>query len=92
MNKRILLVVILQFFAYISNDDINLQISRARAHSDQTGDLIPLVVSLSSPDKNEKTEQLSKTLTVINDSLGRFLNQEEEKKESINEFSLSSNQ
>ena len=54
MNKRILLVVILQLFVYISNDDINLEINRARAHNDQTGDLTPLVVSLSSPDKNEK--------------------------------------
>ena len=33
---------------------INIEINRSRAHSDQTGDLTPLVVSLSCPDKNEK--------------------------------------
>ena len=54
MNKIILLLVILQLFAYISNDDINLEIGRARSHTDQTGELTPLVVSLSSPDKSEK--------------------------------------
>ena len=57
MNKRIVLLVILQFFVYISNDDINLDISRARAHTDQTGELTPLVVSLSNLDKNEKIKR-----------------------------------
>ena len=54
MNKRLVLIVILQIFAYISNDDINLDINRARSHHDQTGDLTTLIVSLSSPYKNEK--------------------------------------
>ena len=56
MNKTLLILVIsLQIFVLISNkDEISLNIYRARAHSDQTGNLTPLVVSLSCPDQQEK--------------------------------------
>ena len=54
MNKILLLFVIIQSFSFISNEDINLEIRRARSHYDQTGNLVPLVVSLSNPDKTEK--------------------------------------
>ena len=55
MNKRLLLSLIIQFFIFITSDDsLHLEINRARSHFDQTGNLTPLVVSFSSPDKNEK--------------------------------------
>ena len=56
MNKTLLILVIsLQIFVLISNkDEISLNIYRARAHLDQTGNFIPLVVSLSCPDQQEK--------------------------------------
>ena len=56
MKKSFLLLVLfLQTFFLISNKDpISLEILRARAHKDQTGNLTPLAVLLSSEDKNVK--------------------------------------
>jgi Mg-chelatase subunit ChlD len=46
----------MHIFTLVTNDDIFLDIFRAKSHSDQTGNLTPLVVSLSSIDKSEKVK------------------------------------
>ena len=51
----LILVLLLQILVLISNkSEITLTIERSRSHSDQTGNLTPLIVSLSSPDTQEK--------------------------------------
>ena len=59
MNKTLLLFAIsLHILVLISSKEekISLNIERARAHSDQTGNLTPLVVSLTSQDTKIKTK------------------------------------
>ena len=46
----------MHIFILVTNDDLSLDIFRARSHADQTGSLTPLVVSLSSIDKSEKVK------------------------------------
>ena len=50
MNSRYLFVVILMQMISFSLNDLSLEILRSKSHSDQTGNLTPLVVSLSSED------------------------------------------
>ena len=56
MNKSILILLILQLFSFSLNQDAkaDLHIARSQSYSEQTGSLTPLVVELSSEDKNEK--------------------------------------
>ena len=57
MNKRILCVILVQILVLISSktkDSMSLEINRSKSHVDQTGDLTPLVVTLSSEDKTQK--------------------------------------
>ena len=56
MSKTLFILLILQIFfaSYKSEDNVILQINRSKSHSDQSGALTPLVVTLSSEDKAEK--------------------------------------
>jgi Mg-chelatase subunit ChlD len=57
MNKRILCIILVQILVLISSkgkDSMSLEIHRSKSHFDQTGDLTPLVVTLSSEDKTQK--------------------------------------
>ena len=56
MSKIIFILLILQIFfsSYNSEDNVILQINRSKSHSDKSGALTPLVVTLSSEDKAEK--------------------------------------
>ena len=56
MKKILFYVIVMDIFTLITNNDLSLEIVRAKSHSDQTGNLTPLVVSLSSQDKNEKVK------------------------------------
>ena len=51
-------LIILFFLISFSNEiePINLQISRSKSHEDQTGNLTPLVISLSTEDQSEKVK------------------------------------
>ena len=53
----LILVLLLQILVLISNkSEITLTIERSRSHSDQTGNLTPLIASLSCPDTQKKTK------------------------------------
>ena len=56
MSKTLFILLILQIFfsSYNSEDNVILQINRSKSHSDKSGALTPLVVTLSSEDKAEK--------------------------------------
>ena len=56
MNKSILILLIFQLFSFSFNQDgkAYLQISKTKSENEITGSLTPLVVQLSSEDKNEK--------------------------------------
>ena len=56
MNMSILILLIFQLFSFSLNQDVKayLQIARSQSHNDQTDFLTPLVVKLSSEDKNDK--------------------------------------
>ena len=55
--KKISLILVLLLQLLISNkSEITLTIERSRSHSDQTGNLTPLIVSLSCPDTQIKTK------------------------------------
>ena len=57
MSKRFLCAILAQILVLISSmyeDSMSLDIYRARAHFDQTGNFTPLVVILSCEDKSEK--------------------------------------
>ena len=58
MKNKCLNIVILLLIISFSNevDSINLQISRSKSHADQTGNLTPLVISVSTEDKKEKVK------------------------------------
>jgi hypothetical protein len=67
MNKRILCIVLVQILALISSkgkDSMSLEIDRSKSHFDQTGDLTPLVVTLSSEDKSQKIKGVDLTCIV----------------------------
>ena len=51
-------LIILFFLISFSNEiePINLQISRSKSHEDQTGNLTPLVISVSTEDQSEKVK------------------------------------
>ena len=50
----IILVIILVLISSKDKDSMTLEIHRSKSHSDQTGDLTPLIVTLSSEDINKK--------------------------------------
>ena len=52
MNLKLL--VFIQIFLFISNEEVYLSISRSRTHEEQTGKLTPLLISLSTDDTKEK--------------------------------------
>ena len=49
-------IIILLFLVSFSNevDSVNLQITRSKSYADKTGNLTPLVISVSTEDKSEK--------------------------------------
>ena len=51
-------IIILLLFASFSNevDLVNLQIAKSKSYADKTGNLTPLVISVSTEDKNEKVK------------------------------------
>lgn len=57
MNKKILLIFTILLPISIS-DEVILKINKSKHHYDQTGDLTPLIVSISSEDKTEKIKNL----------------------------------
>ena len=52
MNLK--LIVLINIFIFISNEEVYLSISRSRTHEEQTGKLTPLLISLSADDTKEK--------------------------------------
>jgi len=57
--KNIYFIIILLFLLISFTNEIepyNLEISRSKSHEDQTGNLTPLVISLSTEDKSEKVK------------------------------------
>ena len=56
MKKLLLEILLIHIFVFVLNDEqVLLQINKSKSHTDQTNNLTPLVVSVSSEDKNEKT-------------------------------------
>ena len=57
-NKILFVLLILQLFSSFNSeeDSVILQINRSKYHYDQTGTLTPLIVTLASEDKDEKTK------------------------------------
>ena len=55
-KKYLFILLIFQIFSpcFTQDDKVILQINRAKSHSDKTGSLTPLVVTVSSEDKSEK--------------------------------------
>ena len=51
-------IIILLLFVSFSNevDLVNLQIAKSKSYADKTGNLTPLVISVSTEDKNEKVK------------------------------------
>ena len=56
MSKKLLYInILIGILVFISNKDTpSLEIHRSRSHIDQTKNLTPLVVTLSTEDKSEK--------------------------------------
>ena len=56
MKKLLLEILLIHIFVFVLNDEqVLLQINKSKSHTDKTNNLTPLVVSVSSEDKNEKT-------------------------------------
>ena len=55
-KKFVFILLVFQIFSpcFTQDDNVILQINRAKSHSDKTGSLTPLVVTVSSEDKSEK--------------------------------------
>jgi Mg-chelatase subunit ChlD len=64
MNSKFLFVVILMQMISFSLNDLSLEILRSKSHSDQTGNLTPLVVALSSEDIINKVKGVDLILIV----------------------------
>ena len=58
MKNRYHYIVLLLLLVSVSNEiePFSLQISRSKSHVDQTGNLTPLVISVSTEDQSEKVK------------------------------------